>query len=222
MIAPALDSLEEKQDTNIIYLGYFEATDSTSIQEPEPITAKQFDKYFQYYTPNIDTSGVQITRTPHGLKLNTTSRVVTFVNDDTNYENYAYYKGYIPSLKTYVVDDVSAANEVSSLLLIDSASGYTYNLESTFDNSCDVPLPSPDQRLLLIYATDLYLKSGAYISVWKINDHGRNMYTHFKTRKLTDNLIENIAWIDNHSFAVKLKPLIDDQDTTTQYFKVAL
>jgi len=211
------DTAQAKQDSMTVWLRV--NTENSRNLELVVISAIQYNRYRRNYHLDIDKSESRIIRTSKEIKINTLHRILTYQADTTNYSEFSYYKGYLPQLKAYIIDEVNAANEISNLELVDSISGKLYIFETAFDNSSAIPLPSPGLKFLLSYANDLYMQRGSSLSVLQINRKAQHLYSEYSNYSFKDKKIESICWINNSAFAVKLMPL---EATIPQYLRLRL
>lgn len=215
------DTLVRAKDTSMITLDHSMEYDTIPWEDYSDITAAQFSECQHAYHHLIeDTAGKRIIHTNKDIRINTAAGLVSLTrNPEAEDKPYAYYQGYIPVIKTHVIDNEWPGGEAGELILIDSATGCVYNIQSSFDNSCEIPLPSPDVNWLLVYASDMHFMYGSYITILKIDRHNKQAYTKYKSIKFEKQLIEGITWVNARSFAIQLKPVINEQDTASQYVK---
>lgn len=216
------DKSQEVHDSMYRFVGNLNMGDTVKTPKPQIISKYQYNHYVKNYHLEIDSVKHLFKKTSKEMIITTATRIIKYPSDTTDYSEFTYYKGYLPKLKAYLFDYVAASNEISNLELVDSLSGKIYILESSFDNSCEIPLPSPGYRFLLAYANDLYEQRGCFISILKIDKNKNQIYSDYRGYSFSDKRIEGIVWIDDKSFAVKLIWQDENDNTLSSYQKIRL
>ena len=117
------------------------------------------------------------------------------------------YRGYIPELKSYVLEGWSVSEfTFGESYLIDSLTNTEFRFQSLFDGANELPVISPKNSYLISYANSIYEPEGACrLSLIKIdqtkNELKLNGYIYFESNKWS---ISEIVWIDEKSFALKV------------------
>ena len=117
------------------------------------------------------------------------------------------YKGFIPSLKCYVLNEWSISEfTFGTSFLIDSLTQSEFRFQSLYDGPNEPPVISPQNAYLISYANSIFDSEGACrISLVKINSIENELdfsgYLYFESNDWT---IDEIVWITEHSFALKV------------------
>lgn len=118
------------------------------------------------------------------------------------------YKGYIPDLKSYVLNDWSVSEfTFGESYLIDSLTNKKFIFQSLFDGPNEIPVVSPKNSYLISYSNAMYDTEGACrLSLIKINQITDGLdfsgYIYFESNNWS---ISEIVWITEYSFALKVK-----------------
>lgn len=230
-------------DTNIVLVGNLFIYPSTDVYDPLKVIEEYSDEELQekeYSNRNYridtltekvykklkkknkstldrDSSKVTWTDTSFTIKLKQTSQTYTC---DRNYAHCDYYIGYLTPLQLYAIESISASNEVGIFLLVDRVSGKSVYLESNSDFPLSYPAVSKDTSLMSAYLFDAY-SSESYVSLYRIEineyQYVIKSYARFVFQKSE---IEDLIWIDNLQFVVRLKNLYNEN--VTDILKVTL
>ena len=117
------------------------------------------------------------------------------------------YKGYVPDLKSYVLNGWSVSEfTFGESYIIDSVTNKEFRFQSLFDGPNEIPVISPKNSYLISFANSIYEPEGACrLSLIKIsqvkNQLDFNGYIYFETNNWS---IDEIVWINENSFALKV------------------
>ncbi|MDB5118850.1 MAG: hypothetical protein JWN56_68 [Sphingobacteriales bacterium] len=119
------------------------------------------------------------------------------------------YHGFFDELKLYVLSSnyITEGLEFSSMFFIDSTTNVRYELTSQFDEGYQVPLLSPNNKFMVLYANVIATRESenSFIGVLKISDTDNvRHYKEFAGFTSTKWNIESVIWINETSFALKI------------------
>lgn len=130
----------------------------------------------------------------------------TFINE---YDNRYYYRGFLPSLQSYVLTHCGMLWCLTSL--IDQTSGKQLDLESTFDNEAEIPLISKNGNMMLVFASNVF-SPASYISLYQKVDKEDNLGFSMALDLSVDLWdIQEAIWVSDNSFALKIADYNDDE-----------
>ena len=118
------------------------------------------------------------------------------------------YKGYIPELKSYVLNGWSVSEfTFGESFLIDSLTNKEFRFQSLYDGPNEIPVISPKNSYLISYSNAMYKPEGACrLSLIKIDQTKNKLnftgYIYFESNNWS---ISKIVWINEKSFALKVK-----------------
>ncbi len=208
------------------YIGAFDTLQLISLNFSD-ISKNEFSEYRKKYHSkiNTDSSKVAWTDTSFIIKTNSDKKVYnTRITDDFPYN---YYLGFLDPLNLYIVSNIDGRNELGMLLLIDKQTGKEFYYSSGYDYPCEALCISPKNNYLLSYANNWAEHNQCMISVMKIvkskNNYKLKALVSFDSDSWT---INDIAWINDNSFALSVKEKIDltnydKENGVDHYFKAS-
>lgn len=195
---------QQKNEVSIGYVDTYEKLPKISFQKT---TAAEYERYEQDKTlakPKLKETKSQFQiiakGKPYWLK-----KYDSQAGSD-GFRGFEFF-GYFPKLKMYVLTSNATSEHIgfSDLILVDSLSNYRYAIVSIGDAAVETPVPSVNSKYLLYFYNELYKANNCTIAILKVNDRKApskllTEYQYFKTDKWN---VDQIKWIDDHSFLVK-------------------
>lgn len=155
---------------------------------------------FKMQYPNevlLDSTKKTIVDSSFVLLIN--GREQTFINE---YDNRYYYRGFLPSVQSYVLTHCGILWCLTSL--VDRTSGKQLELDSTFDNEAEIPIISKNGNMMLVFANNVF-SPDSYISLYQRVDKEDNLGFSLVFDISKDRWdIQEAIWINDNSFALKL------------------
>lgn len=129
----------------------------------------------------------------------------TFINE---YDNRYYYRGFLPSLESYVLTHCGMLWCLTPL--VDRTTGKQLDLESTFDNEAEIPLISKTGDMMLVFASNVFSPT-SYISLYQKVDKEDNLGFSMVFDLSVDLWdIQEAIWVSDNSFALKIADYEND------------
>ncbi|MDL2215108.1 hypothetical protein LJC00_02860, partial [Dysgonomonas sp. OttesenSCG-928-M03] len=185
------------------------------------ISKKEFDKYKNQYTPLLsnDSSRIHINWTDSTFSFKSSDKIITYPIYDRTRNIYNYpewwveYKGYIPEISLYILENWHSGEfMIGESFWVDSLTNTRYNISVNTDGPASVPLLSPNQDRMIVSAT---YEWDEYPSVFVIRITRSNkaytlenyacLHINENTESISDISINDIIWIDNNTFLLKLE-----------------
>lgn len=198
----------------IITLGYQDKYDKLPKLKFVKISANDFLKFKSRFQNNLN-------RDPYKLDIeNTTFTIQTAksklkYNRQFNDSNYIHrvgylrtnYIGYNDVLKLYVLENWVNTGEftLGDSFFIDSISNIKYELVSHSDSPFEPIVISPNNHFIITYVSDIIDDDRSFIGVIKVNENNTsNKYEEYTSVELKGMLIDDLVWINDNSFAIKI------------------
>jgi len=203
------DSFGQTVDTTIT-LGWQDTYDKLPTLTFENINLSEFLNYKKNYRSKLNTDTSKVVSSDTAFTIRTSKSKFSFPKPPPtssvktkNY--YVYYKGFNDHLKIYVLESYSVGSEFTFgfSFFIDSISNVKYELIEHSDYSFQPPVFSPDNRFMITYVYDLLSPNECFLGVIKITAD-KDSFSYKEFASATTELIEELVWINNSSFAMKV------------------
>lgn len=203
------DSLSQTSTDWSHFLAAFDSIQPTTLTF-DTITMNDFAIYRKKYHSKIDTDSSKLVWTDTSFTIKTENWKTAFNTNVTYYFPYNYYLGFLEPLNLFIVSNIDGHNELGTLLLIDKKTGKEFYFSSGYDYPCEAIFISPKNNYLLSYANNWSEHNQCMISILKIvrtkNHYQLKGFSVFNSDQWT---INEIAWINDNSFALSVKEKID-------------
>jgi hypothetical protein len=194
------------------YLGSGDSVAGISIGF-DTITKDDFITHKKNYHSKIDMDSSKVIWTDTSFKIKTKNWENTFnttISDDLPWN---YYKGFIEPLNFFLILNVDGKNELGILLLIDKVTGKQYFLSSGYDQPCESVFLSPKNNYLFSYANKQTENNQCAFSILKIDETKKHFkFKGFTGLEINTWTINDMAWINENSFALSVKAKTDFTD----------
>lgn len=204
-------SLKDTVDRTII-VGWQEIYDRLPILEFEDISKANFLEYKRQFKNKIKNDLSKIILADTTFSIHTSKAILNYNRQfsDNKYIDrrdfsWVEYKGYINSLKLYVLEGwVNGEFTLGSLFMVDSVSNIEYAIISDTDGPA-TPVLSPNSQFLATYASIDMEENVGILKIIKVTKiKGVVTYKEFASAELKQLLITDLVWINDISFALKV------------------
>jgi len=194
-----------------IKLGWQDTYDSFPKLTFENIKLAEYLNYRQNYSPQLNMDSSKVVASDTAFTIRTAKALLSFprpspINSVRTNSDYVYYKGFNDHLKIYFLEHyfVGAEFTFGYSFFIDSVSVVKYDLIEHADFTFQPPVFSPDNRFMITYVYDYFSPNECFLGVIKITSEG-NSFSYKEFASASTVLIEELVWINNSSFAIKVK-----------------
>ncbi|NDW09470.1 hypothetical protein [Dysgonomonas sp. 520] len=206
---------------DIVYLGFSDETllDSSNMED---ISENEYDKYKKIYRTKFitDSSYIHTNPTKDSIAIKVMGKQVVYPTFDimTNTDKYpkwwVQYKGYIPDLRLYILEDWGSGEMlIGASTWVDSLTNIHYLMDSGTDGPVSPPIVSPDNKFLVFFTTYEYSDNIPSVFIIKINnENGIYSYANYSSLKLNNSADDNnekscseVIWADDKTFLLKIE-----------------
>jgi hypothetical protein len=209
------DSLQDNKiwtDTvdNTIMLGWQDIYDKLPILEFEDIPKSTFITYKKNYHTKLNTDSSKVVYADSTFTIQTAKAKIKYQTliktKEKRSGHYTYYKGFIDDLKLYVLEGYSVGAEftLGDSWLIDSATNICYEFVGHSDYPFEPPIFSPNNQYMVTYIKNLFTPEECFLGIIKITKE-ENTFKYKEFASTKTGLIEDLVWINNNAFALKVK-----------------